>query len=313
MDSAEVKYILTIAEHRSISKAADALFISQPNLSRILINIEKDLGVKLFDRSCLPIKTTPAGEVCVKYCNQIDALLKSMSADIIGISRHNTPRITIGVPPVRGSYLLPLVLPVFSKAHPDIEVVIKEANSIMVSQMIETGEVDIGIFSLPQTPSNLSCIELLRDPLLLMLPPNHILAYSGRNGVIPSIPLDMIHLLDGERFVAINSPKSITVRLICYLETTYNVHSSIGIRTQSNVMTYRLCELGMGLAAAMGVAIRSVALQHYPCLYKVDNLHEIWNIGIRKERHLSDIERAFIDITIQKSSKLLSQPFKVIK
>ena len=147
MDSAEVKYILTIAEHRSISKAADALFISQPNLSRILINIEKDLGVKLFDRSCLPIKTTPAGEVCVKYCNQIDALLKSMSADIIGISRHNTPRITIGVPPVRGSYLLPLVLPVFSKAHPDIEVVIKEANSIMVSQMIETGEVDIGIFS----------------------------------------------------------------------------------------------------------------------------------------------------------------------
>ena len=152
MDSAEVKYILTIAEHRSISKAADALFISQPNLSRILINIEKDLGVKLFDRSCLPIKTTPAGEVCVKYCNQIDALLKSMSADIIGISRHNTPRITIGVPPVRGSYLLPLVLPVFSKAHPDIEVVIKEANSIMVSQMIETGEVDIGIFSLPQTP-----------------------------------------------------------------------------------------------------------------------------------------------------------------
>ena len=113
MDSAEVKYILTIAEHRSISKAADALFISQPNLSRILINIEKDLGVKLFDRSCLPIKTTPAGEVCVKYCNQIDALLKSMSADIIGISRHNTPRITIGVPPVRGSYLLPLVLPVY--------------------------------------------------------------------------------------------------------------------------------------------------------------------------------------------------------
>ena len=179
--------------------------------------------------------------------------------------------------------------------------------------MIETGEVDIGIFSLPQTPSNLSCIELLRDPLLLMLPPNHILAYSGSNGVIPSIPIDMIHLLDGESFVAINSPKSITVRLICYLETTYNVHSSIGIRTQSNVMTYRLCELGMGPAAAMGVAIRSVALQHYPCLYKVDNLHEIWNIGIRKERHLSDIERAFIDITIQESSKLLSQPFKVIK
>ena len=217
------------------------------------------------------------------------------------------------MPPVRGSYLLPLVLPVFSKAHPDIEVVIKEANSIMVSQMIENGEGDIGIFSFPQTPSNLNCIELLRDPLLLMLPPNHILAYSGSNGVIPSIPIDMIHLLDGESFVAINSPKSITVRLICYLETTYNVHSSIGIRTQSNVMTYRLCELGMGLAAAMGVAIRSVALQHYPCLYKVDNLHEIWNIGIRKERHLSDIERAFIDITIQESSKLLSQPFKVIK
>ena len=61
MDSDAAKYILAIAEHRSISKAADALFISQPNLSRILINIEKDIGVKLLDRSCLPIKTTPAG------------------------------------------------------------------------------------------------------------------------------------------------------------------------------------------------------------------------------------------------------------
>ena len=118
--------------------------------------------------------------------------------------------------------------------------------------MIETGEVDIGIFSLPQTPSNLNCIELLRDPLLLMLPPNHILAYSGSNGVIPSIPIDMIHLLDGESFVAINSPKSITVRLICYLETTYNVHSSIGIRTQSNVMTYPLMRARYGACSGYG-------------------------------------------------------------
>lgn len=66
MSFKKLKYIITIAECRSISKAACELFISQPSLSSILSNMEKDLGVSLFDRSTNPISLTYAGEKYVE-------------------------------------------------------------------------------------------------------------------------------------------------------------------------------------------------------------------------------------------------------
>ena len=62
MNSKKLKYIITIAECKSISKAASKLFISQPSLSSILSSIEKSLGVCLFDRSTNPLSLTYAGE-----------------------------------------------------------------------------------------------------------------------------------------------------------------------------------------------------------------------------------------------------------
>ncbi len=58
----EDKYIIEIAKERSFSKAAEKLYIAQPSLSRYIINLEDKLGVKIFDRSKMPLEITEAGE-----------------------------------------------------------------------------------------------------------------------------------------------------------------------------------------------------------------------------------------------------------
>ena len=67
-------YIRTIAEKKSISRAADQLGISQPALSAYLRKVEKHLGVELFDRSVLPIELTRAGQEYLKYLDGVENL-----------------------------------------------------------------------------------------------------------------------------------------------------------------------------------------------------------------------------------------------
>lgn len=71
----EDKYIIEIAKERSFSKAAEKLYIAQPSLSRYIINLEDKLGVKIFDRSKMPLEITEAGEKLIEYiykCRELE-------------------------------------------------------------------------------------------------------------------------------------------------------------------------------------------------------------------------------------------------
>lgn len=83
MNLKKLKYIVTIAELRSISKAANELFISQPSLSSILSNLEKELGVTLFNRSTSPLSLTYAGEKYVETANKILSLENNLKKRVM--------------------------------------------------------------------------------------------------------------------------------------------------------------------------------------------------------------------------------------
>ncbi len=308
----EAQYLLSIAEHKSISKAADALYISQPYLSRILQRIESEIGATIFDRSKLPIKLTYVGERCISYCQKLVALDKAFQAEMSHILLSGNKRITIGVPPQRGGYLLPLVLPVFSKSHPEIEVIIREAKSDVLPKLTADGDVDLSVFSLPEAPEGIHCDILRQDLLLLMVPPNHPLFFtvSGTDNSIPLLEPNLYKLLEGAQFISIDTPNSITARLISYLGQQ-GVSCSIAIKTQNNTMTYRLCEEGMGPAAIMEVAAHNTFFQQKPCLFKIGTppLDETWFIGTQLGKPLRPIEQLFIQAIHNIGPDLTARPF----
>lgn len=124
-----MRYILTIAQEGTISRAAARLYISQPSLSQLLATVEKNIGGPLFDRSLTPLKPTELGELYLTTARQILALDKSFtdaSADLLNSERGH---IVIGSSPFRSTYLLAGFLPAFSARHPQLTLELRESTT----------------------------------------------------------------------------------------------------------------------------------------------------------------------------------------
>ena len=125
----QFKYMIMVAEEKSFSRAAEKLFIAQPYLSQYIQKIEKEIGVKLFDRSCTPLKLTYAGEQFAKKARQILQLDSNLLQQMKDFTEERRGQITLGISPVRGAYILPIVLPAFRDRFPQVEISLYEGTS----------------------------------------------------------------------------------------------------------------------------------------------------------------------------------------
>ena len=71
MNSQQIRYVMTVAEEKSFSKAARKLFITQPSLSQVISKLETQLDAQLFDRSTNPLQITQAGRIFLKHAKEI--------------------------------------------------------------------------------------------------------------------------------------------------------------------------------------------------------------------------------------------------
>lgn len=94
-DIKEIKYFLAVAENGSISKAAEALFISQPSLSKYISKIEQEMGVPLFVRDHGGIRLTEAGEIYAHRAEEIRRISEELDAEIRNIKNRNENRIRV--------------------------------------------------------------------------------------------------------------------------------------------------------------------------------------------------------------------------
>ena len=106
MTSQQIEYVLAVAEQRSFSKAAQKLYVTQPSLSQYVMNIEKQLGVQLFDRSTSPIRLTQAGEAFVRSAEQIKVIEDNLMNELSDIAEIKSGSLKIGASTFRASCLL---------------------------------------------------------------------------------------------------------------------------------------------------------------------------------------------------------------
>ena len=101
------EYFLAIVKERSISKAAERLYLSQPYLSQYLAKLESNLGVVLLDRSHTPLQLTEAGELFHAYLERQGYLDRQLESDLRDLQAQKRQNLHIGVSTWRGSTLLP--------------------------------------------------------------------------------------------------------------------------------------------------------------------------------------------------------------
>ena len=180
MPTPQVEGFLEIARQRNLSRAAEALHLTQPALTARLQALEAELGTPLFDRSHRGMRLTNAGRAFLPFAERATEALAAGRVLLGEHARGEAGQLTIGTAPAVGAYVLPGLLARYVERFPGIRLVVRTGHSEEIADLVAVGELDIGLIRELHHPG-IATTPLYEDELLLVVPPGH--AFAGRGGI----------------------------------------------------------------------------------------------------------------------------------
>ena len=162
MEIKALKYFLTMAREGNITKAANYLNLTQPNLSRQIIKLERDIGKKLFIRSRHNIELTPEGFLLKKRAEEIIDLIDKTRTDFKSNEKTIAGDIYIGGGETYAIELIAEIMKDIQEYYPNIIYHIQSGNSEDITEKLDKGLLDFGILT---EPSDLSKYEYIKMPV----------------------------------------------------------------------------------------------------------------------------------------------------
>lgn len=161
MELRTLKYFLVVAREENITKAAALLHVTQPTLSRQMMQLEEELGVQLFMRSSHNIILTEQGMLLKRRAQELVSLAEKTKQELAQQQILNG-EVAIGSGEYRSSVLLAQILAQFHKQHPQVRYEIFSGNSDDIKERIERGLLDVGFLL---EPVDVSKYEFVRIPI----------------------------------------------------------------------------------------------------------------------------------------------------
>lgn len=175
MEIRHLEYFMEVARQKSFSKAADAIHISQPSISKAIKDLESQLGVVLFYRTTKHVELTDAGENILEQAQQIVSSFKNITAQLDSLTRLQTGKIHIGLPPITGVTRFSNLLGAFKKEYPEIHIHLFEFGSKKIEMAIQDELLDIGICTPPEDHDLYERLYFIEDPLHVIMHPTNSL------------------------------------------------------------------------------------------------------------------------------------------
>ncbi len=166
----QYEIVIEIARRGSVSRAADALGISQPTLSKLLQKTEEQLGIELFDRQSLPMKLTDFGQRYVAAGQRILDEDRRLKKELEQIKNSENLPLRVGISPSRAPYLLPTLLREYRKLEPKGRLVIKEGNTAQLNAELQRGELDLIISLLGDNTRSFEYKSLFFENTIMAVP-----------------------------------------------------------------------------------------------------------------------------------------------
>ena len=184
MEFRVLKYFLMVAREENITHAAELLHITQPTLSRQLIQLEEELGVKLFQRSRHRIILTEAGMLLRRRAEEIVSLTEKTREELRFETAQLTGKISIGSGELKTSRFLAELIASFHEEYPQVHFELYSGNSDNIKERIDQGILDIGLLVEPVDISKYNlCARLLRKPGAYLL--TRIQSLPGKRKSLP--------------------------------------------------------------------------------------------------------------------------------
>lgn len=173
MEIRVLRYFLTVVREENITKAAEALHITQPTLSRQLAQLEEEISVKLFDRGSRRIKLTNEGILLKRRAEEILQLVDKTEKELTQQEEQIEGKISIGCGEIAAVQLLPDLIESFRKRYPRVSFDIFTATADMVKEQMDKGLVDIGLLLEPIDMEKYDFIRLdVREKWVVLMRPD---------------------------------------------------------------------------------------------------------------------------------------------
>lgn len=176
MDIKHLQYFIEVTKFNSFSRAADHLFITQPTISKMIKNLETELGVELFDRSRKQVALTDAGRIIFEQAKLIDKAFTNLELELDNLLGLKKGHIRIGLPPIFDAHLFLKIMGSFHEKYPGITFQLVEDGSKKIEEDVSNNLLDVGIIVLPTKEDIFNHFSFLGEDMKLILHSSHPLA-----------------------------------------------------------------------------------------------------------------------------------------
>jgi Transcriptional regulator len=240
----QVEGFLEVARRGSVSRAAEALFVTQPTLTARLHSLERELGAPLFVRTSHGMRLTDAGRAWVPYAERALRALVDGRDVLEQVKSASAGHLMIGAAPAVSTYILPGLLEKFVAGHPRVELSVRTGHSEDVVDLVLRDEVQIGLGRAIRHP-DLELRPFHTEELVLVCAPEH--RFSRRRSVL-------MEEVAGEKLIMFDLTSS-------YHEITQTAFLSAGVKLRglmeldSIEAAKKMVERGLGVALLPRTAV----------------------------------------------------------
>lgn len=297
-DLNDLQAFCALVEHKSFRAAADAIYISQPALSRRIDKLEGALGVKLFERTTRRVSLTMVGRA---FAPRAERLLNDLDDALLGISEvasNRTGRVTVACVPSAAYYFMPSVIARYHAIYPKVRIKLIDTSANKVSAAVISGEADLGLSFSGNLDQDVEFEWLVQESYVAACRCDHALA--GKKAVrweeFYRYDYIVVDKTSGNRFLLDQALAHIAPERLSICETRH-VTTMLG-----------MVEAGLGIAAVPAMALPA---GHHPVLTSVPLIDPVVerHVGIikRRGRALSPaaaaLEKLLIDMKAQPSNR----------
>ncbi len=162
------KVFICVAEQLSFSKAAEALFISQPAITKHIKELEKKLDISLFERKGNKIYLTKAGKLVYDELKKIEQHYREMEYEVGQLNDSFKGELKIGASSTISQYMIPKAVAAFHKRFPNIELYLMNGNSFDMEQHLLQNDIDLALVENASSQVNIKYSPFLQDELIVV-------------------------------------------------------------------------------------------------------------------------------------------------
>ncbi|MFV0535828.1 MAG: hydrogen peroxide-inducible genes activator [Dysgonomonas sp.] len=300
MNIQQLEYIIAVDNHRHFAKAAEASFVTQPTLSMMIQKLEDELGVKIFDRSQLPVQPTAIGtqiinqaRVIVSQVKQIKEIIQEEKGIIQGVFK-------LGIIPTIAPYLLPKLMKAHDENGYDIVLVIEETTTGQIVEKLLNGALDGAILATPLKNEKITEHPVYYERFYAYVSPKETSLYAKKELEEDDLNINRLWLLE-----EVHCFRGQILR-ICNMRKRKSSHSLFSYEAGSISTLINIVDSNSGLTIIPEMAIEELSEKQKRNVRPLKGISPVREISLVTRREF--LRERVLDIIISEVKQAVPQP-----